>query len=541
MKKRILSLLTLVCLLIGVIPLGVSASAASISDLTYTITDGEVTITNCLESASGELIIPAEIEGYPVTTIGFEAFKGCADLTSVIIPEGVTSIAFYAFYHCYNLKSIVIPESVKYINNWAFQGCDALESVKIPNGVTYIGEGVFCGCDSLKNITIPKNVTNIDGDAFFGCGGLESITVAKGNTKYHSDGNCIIETANNRMILGCKNSVIPDYVTEIGVYSFTYCDGLTSVNIPEGVTTIEGCAFYGCEDLSSIVLPKSLTELESGAFENCTGIASIVVAEGNAVYHSEGNCVIETELNRLNIGCKNSIIPDYVTIIRASAFENCHFTDIVIPESVTTINEYAFAWTDLASIVIPESVTTARFYLFYKCYDLRVIYCETESQPEGWHYGWLDGCDATVYWGCTSESVQPLVEALKEIEGLSEESYDAESWSRLQTVLEEVVGFDPSNKTTTEIDAMAAKLNNVVSSLVELVKNRRVGDVNNDGEVDKNDYIALKRYCFETVQLDEESIRAADINNDGEINKSDYNALKRACFGTYKISPEYLS
>ncbi len=69
---------------------------------------------------------------------------------------------------------------------------------------------------------------------------------------------------------------------------------------------------------------------------------------------------------------------------------------------------------------------------------------------------------------------------------------------------------------------------------------RLLGDVNNDGVVDKKDYAALKRYCFETMQLDEAAMLAADVNQDGEVDKKDYAALKRFCFDTMVIEPEYI-
>ncbi len=69
---------------------------------------------------------------------------------------------------------------------------------------------------------------------------------------------------------------------------------------------------------------------------------------------------------------------------------------------------------------------------------------------------------------------------------------------------------------------------------------RLLGDVNNDGVVDKKDYAALKRYCFETMVLGANNLLAADVNQDGVVDKKDYAALKRACFDTYTINPEYI-
>ena len=90
--------------------------------LSYTITNGEVTITGCDKSIKGSYEIPSFIEEYRVTSIGESAFKECNNLTSVIIPHGVTSIGKGAFNSCENLRSIIIPNSVETIESYAFDG-----------------------------------------------------------------------------------------------------------------------------------------------------------------------------------------------------------------------------------------------------------------------------------------------------------------------------------------------------------------------------------------------------------------------------------
>jgi len=69
---------------------------------------------------------------------------------------------------------------------------------------------------------------------------------------------------------------------------------------------------------------------------------------------------------------------------------------------------------------------------------------------------------------------------------------------------------------------------------------RLLGDVDGDGEVGKSDYVMLKRYCFDTVLLDDNALLAADVNQDNEVNKEDYVHLKRYCFDTMPITPEYI-
>ena len=115
MNKWMLGVLTVMLLAtIAALP----AKAKYYEELTYTVSsEGKVTITDCNNKASGELVIPAEIEGYPVVSIGKNAFYQCSNLTSIDIPEGVTSIAEDAFLGCSALESINIPEGVSLIES----------------------------------------------------------------------------------------------------------------------------------------------------------------------------------------------------------------------------------------------------------------------------------------------------------------------------------------------------------------------------------------------------------------------------------------
>ena len=121
-------------------------------NLKYEIKDGTVTITGCDIKASGELIIPAIIEGKTVTSIGNEAFRDCKSLTSITIGNGVTSIGGNAFLFC-SLTSITIPDSVTSIGDSAFFSCSRLTSITIPDSVTSIGRKAFYACTSLTAVT----------------------------------------------------------------------------------------------------------------------------------------------------------------------------------------------------------------------------------------------------------------------------------------------------------------------------------------------------------------------------------------------------
>ena len=100
-------------------------------NLIYAIKNGEVEITGCNKGVT-EVEIPAEIQGYPVKTIGEYAFNGCKNLVSVILPKGLRHIGHKAFYDCLALTSIYIPNSVIKIGPLAFGWCLKLSEIDFP-------------------------------------------------------------------------------------------------------------------------------------------------------------------------------------------------------------------------------------------------------------------------------------------------------------------------------------------------------------------------------------------------------------------------
>lgn len=72
------------------------------NEFEYIERDGKILITKYI-GASGDMVIPAEIDGKPVTAIGEHAFHGCTALTTVVIPASVTKIGDMAFRSCTSL------------------------------------------------------------------------------------------------------------------------------------------------------------------------------------------------------------------------------------------------------------------------------------------------------------------------------------------------------------------------------------------------------------------------------------------------------
>ena len=222
--------------------------------------------------------------------------QGCK--TSIIPDDGsVIYIGVGSFAYFSTLTNISIPNTILEIRLSAFYE-SGLTSINIPDSVMSIQEYAFSDCRNLKVLTIGKGLISFQPNAFL-MTGLENITVDSENTKYHSDGNCMIETSAETLVLGCKNSVIPTdrSVRVIGPYSFSYVD-LVSIDLPSCVYEIGGCAFeystiqninitedsvlatinafaFSNSGITHMFIPKTLRHLEAGAFGDASSLKTI--------------------------------------------------------------------------------------------------------------------------------------------------------------------------------------------------------------------------------------------------------------------------
>ena len=156
--------------------------------------------------------------------IGSSAFSDF-DLTSITIPNSVTSIGDNAFNGCASLTSITIPNSVTSIGIYAFENCYALETVTFEanSSLVTIGEDAFVYCSSLTSITIPNSVTSIEEGAFVECSALETVTF---------EANSSLVTISNTVFSVCSaltSITIPNSVTSIGENVFAFSSALETV------------------------------------------------------------------------------------------------------------------------------------------------------------------------------------------------------------------------------------------------------------------------------------------------------------------------
>ena len=210
--------------------------------------------------------------------------------------------------------------------------------VNICEGITSFANVTFSEYNSLRSFTLPSTVTTVESALLRSCASLTSIIVDPNNAVYDSRENCnaIIETAINKLVVGCKNSVIPTTVVSIGNSAFYRCFGLTNITIPNGVTSIGSTAFLDCTSLNAITIPNSVTTIGEQAFVNCSLITTIDIPNSvtslgkKAFYH----CSALT----------SATISDNITTIEANTFLECiNLTSVTLgnnlapPPATTTV------------------------------------------------------------------------------------------------------------------------------------------------------------------------------------------------------------
>lgn len=252
----------------------VQMPATPVSSFWYVIENGAVTINSFFGNET-DVVVPPQIEGYEVTSIGSSAFTNSNNVTSVTLPDSVKSIGDAAFYGCRNLRSIVLPNSVKSIGENAFYGCRSLKSITLPNAITSIKQGTFIKCVSLSSITVPNNVTSIGGYAFSECSSLMDIKLPD---KLKSIGESTFFNCDSLVRI-----ILPNTVKTIGDYAFNNCDKLMQIELPNDLTRIGISAFLGCNRIEAIQIPSSVTSIGYDAFAYCSDDLIIYGTAGSYV------------------------------------------------------------------------------------------------------------------------------------------------------------------------------------------------------------------------------------------------------------------
>ena len=234
--------------------------------------------------AGGEVAIPKEIDGKPVTIIDRNTFKDNAAITSIYIPSTIKKIDQCAFQNCKSLETVTLVNGLESIGWNAFNNCEKIKNIEIPDTVTTLdgktdsefsdnpGLGIFGSCTSLETVVIGKGVFAIPSYCFMNCTSLKRIiipgnVIMLGNEAFY---NCInLET----VILeeGVEQIGNPMYLSS-GTYVFSKCTSLASLTLPETLERIASLAFSDCTSLTDVEVPSNCSIIGSRAFDRCTNI-----------------------------------------------------------------------------------------------------------------------------------------------------------------------------------------------------------------------------------------------------------------------------
>ena len=248
-------------------------------DYTYTVTEGQATITDFNTSYSGALSITNTLGGCPVTCIGHFALSGCSHLTSVTIVDSVGMIGDLAFYNCVCMTNVMIGSGVTNIGTFAFLFCEGLAHINLPNNVATVGDGAFAGCSSMTNVVIGSSVSSIGADAF-SSSVLSAISVSEDNPHY-SDRDGILFNKDQTALLQYprrrpgNHYTILSGVTTIGKSAFDSCSALVSITIADSVASIGHNAFRSCASLTSLAIPDDIASIGDYTFYYCTSLTSL--------------------------------------------------------------------------------------------------------------------------------------------------------------------------------------------------------------------------------------------------------------------------
>ena len=348
MKKRILSILLAVLMLLSALPLGMvdTAYAAALAggqcgdSATWTLDNtGTLTI-----SGTGATY------NYDMDDDGNSAAPWCTKariqrVNKVVVNSGITELGYSMFSNCTQLTSVSLPSGLKRIGSCLFLGCTRLSAITIPSSVTTIESNAFTHCDSIAAITLPSGLRTM-GDAV--CSQMAKLTTA----------------------------TVSGGVTYLSNYAFNDCPSLKTITLPNTVKSIGSCAFRYDTALKDVYFNGSVTQWTSiqiagegnsvlyNADVHCTGLPAPTVTDGN---DSQGRPTLKwnavTGAAKYEVYRARSLNGDY---IKYSTVTGTSYTNISYIENGNTYyykvraldaNGTAGAWSSIVSVTYKQTLS----------------------------------------------------------------------------------------------------------------------------------------------------------------------------------------
>ena len=331
-------------------------------------------------SLTGNITIPDNINGIPVTEIGSHAFQSMFDLVSVTVPDSVKTISSCAFEWCIHLENIEFGNSLEMIGMCAFYHCD-LKNATFPETLRSIGMSAFSDCP-LEEVSFGDHLEEIDSNAFSGTNITE---LDFGNAPVTIASNAFKKCLQLRKIRfsPCTQFVMDDFST---------CKALEEIQL-----------FYNNIDFwhySYRLKYENMPALKKIDITVCDGVKNIddkffqnfaidiyvhIVGDSKgSIYSSVLPYNIPEEIGELADDERMEFYHDYTYIDKSTdefSFKDTNVQfNITLPDSLETIGNDTFRnYTRLCSLTIPQNVTSIETGTFFNCVDLEEINILSEN------------------------------------------------------------------------------------------------------------------------------------------------------------------
>lgn len=377
------------------------------------VEDGGIVIT-AYRGSDQNIILPANIDGFPVTALRKEAFSG-SGIKSILLSSGIKELPRDCFKGCHSLQSVTLPASLRKIGAGAFYETDLIEVVIPPEAARRkieFGFSEFKKDESRITVSPLMTLKNrqalrssgydipIDENDFYWANKSDFDYSSCHEYAFYREGyTYIYDSAEDgrgiaiQQYLGTEKAVVVPaqlegrVVTEVSLCRLdeNRTQHFETVELPPTVRTLATDCFANCKELVSVQLPDGLSKIGNSAFYGASGITELSLP---ASVRFIGN----TAFSGTNI--KELVWPEQIrsigsSVLSGTLIEQCTFPagvpltapvfggakllkEVILPEGLTEIPADCFAYCiSLTSVHIPDSVERIGERAFRRCSALK--------------------------------------------------------------------------------------------------------------------------------------------------------------------------
>ena len=347
------------------------------------------------------------------TTIGNEAFAD-SSVEYVELFGSITTIGDGAFRNCANITELPLPESLTTIGAGALEGCTGITELILPASLTTLGDGALKDCTGITELTLPASLTSVGSGLLEGCTNLNKLVVGCDPAILPADMLDLL--ANIDELYLSKDATDEQVRTLSELVGRPWYDPLTREGEESSFKAmpyepLPGDDFWYDEEYSrldayqgyelNLILPREIDGVE------------LSMIGGNMMTRASYGDNFDVELPVVSL-----VIPENYTEIPAYAFQNCDALETVICYApIEKLEEGTFSGcTSLTNLIFVNGVREIDRYVFKDCLYLETVYIGDKTQridenafmdPDGYEYFTADQC-------ITDPAQLPDVDALLE-------------------------------------------------------------------------------------------------------------------------------